>query len=213
MRSPSEVFFLPGALGRTEFWHPVANLLTHPARKVHVSWPGFNGVPADASIRSIGDLVRKFLGQVREPSAIVAQSMGGVVALLAALQRPEMFTHLVLTATSGGINLGDFGAEDWRPAMRSMHPELPDWFTSYGEDLTPKLSSLRMPTLLLWGDDDAISPVIAGRRLASLFPNAELHVFPGGGHDLGRTFAKSIAPLVDRHLSKTSYSTDVKTST
>jgi pimeloyl-ACP methyl ester carboxylesterase len=91
--------------------------------------------------------------------------------------------------------------EDWRPAVRTAHPLLPGWFTSFHEDLTPRLSTLRMPALLLWGGADPISPVAVGRRLASLLPQAELHVFPDGGHDLGCALASHAAPLIDRHLS------------
>lgn len=58
-----------------------------------------------------------------------------------------------------------------------------------------------LPTLLLWGDADPISPVKVGQRLAALLPRAELHVCPGGGHDVGYAFAGAIAPLIDRHLS------------
>jgi pimeloyl-ACP methyl ester carboxylesterase len=200
MQKPSTLFFLPGALGRTEFWHPVSGLLNYPAPKVHVTWPGFSGIPPDPRIRGIGDLVARVLADIDQPSALIAQSMGGVVAMLAALQKPELVTHLVLSATSGGMDLAAFDGEDWRPAIRAAHPGLPDWFTSYREDLTPSLSALRIPTLLLWGDADPISPVKVGRRLASLLPQAELQVVPGGDHNLGCTLAGLVAPLIDRHL-------------
>jgi len=200
MQKPTQLFFLPGALGRTEFWHPASNLLTYPASRIHVTWPGFSGIPADPNVTGIDDLVAKVVAQLDQPSAIIAQSMGGVVALLAALKKPELVTHLVLSVTSGGMDLGAFGAEDWRPATRAEHPDFPDWFTSYHEDLTPKLPTLHIPTLLLWGDADRISPVKVGQRLGSLLPRAELHVFPGAGHDLGCTFADLVAPLIDRHL-------------
>ncbi|QBE64671.1 alpha/beta fold hydrolase [Pseudoduganella lutea] len=200
MRKPSRLFFLPGALGRREFWHPLADLLAFPGPRVHVGWPGFGGVPPDAGVRGIDDLVARLLASVAEPSAIIAQSMGGVVALRAALEKPELFTHLVLSVTSGGMDMTPFDAEDWRPGLRANHPGLPDWFTSHQEDLSPRLSTLRIPTLLLWGDADPISPVQVGQRLASLLPQAHLHIVPGGEHDVGCTFASTIAPLVDRHL-------------
>lgn len=200
MQKPSKLLFLPGASGRTDFWHPVAERLTSPASKVHMAWPGFGGVPPDPAVTGIGDLASRVLARLDQPSAIIAQSMGGVVAMLAALQKPELVTHLVLAVTSGGIDMRAFDAEDWRPAMRAAQPGLPDWFASYHDDLTPRLSALRIPTLLLWGDADPISPVQAGQRLACLLPRAQLHVFPGADHDLARTCASIVAPLVDRHL-------------
>jgi len=200
MHAPANLFFLPGALGRTEFWHPAAYLLTCPAPKVHMSWPGFSGIPPDPAIKGIDDLVTRLLAKIDRPSALIAQSMGGVVAMHAALRRPELITHLVLSATSGGMPMEAFGAEDWRPAVLAGHPGLPDWFIRYRSDLTRELSALRIPTLLLWGGADPISPVQAGRRLASVLPQAELHIIPDGGHDVACAFASQVAPLIDRHL-------------
>lgn len=201
MQKPARIFFLPGALGRPEFWHPVADLLTCPASKVHVTWPGFSGVAPDPGIRGIDDLAARTAAAIDAPSALVAQSMGGVVAILAALRKPELVTHLVLSVTSGGMDMACCGAQDWRPAIRAAHPGLPDWFTSYREDLTARLAALDIPALLLWGDADPISPVAVGQRLASLLPRAELHVFPGGDHDVASALAGQVAPLIDRHLS------------
>lgn len=197
---PSRLYFLPGASGRTQFWRPVADRLSLPAEHVHASWPGFGGVASDPGVHGLADLAERIAAGLDRPSALIAQSMGGVVAILAALRKPELVTHLVLTATSGGMDLGVLGAEDWRPAFRAELPNLPDWFTGYHEDLTPKLSSLGMPVLLLWGDADPISPVTVGERLASLLPRAELQVVAGGDHDLACTHAVQVAPLIERHL-------------
>jgi pimeloyl-ACP methyl ester carboxylesterase len=199
--APSTLYFLPGALGRTGFWRPASALLAHPAPQVHVAWPGFGGAPHDPSIRSLDDLATMLLARIERPGALIAQSMGGVVALLAALRKPELITHLVLSATSGGLPMSSLGAQDWRPAVRAANPGLPDWFTIYQDDLSSLLPRLRIPALLLWGDADPISPLAAGRRLAALLPQADLHIFPCGGHDVGCAFAGEVAPLIDRHLS------------
>lgn len=200
MQTPSTLYFLPGALGNTDFWHPAARLLQCPARQVHVSWPGFGGMPRDPAVRGIGDLAARLLARIDQPSALIAQSMGGVVAMLAALEKPALVTHLVLSVTSGGMDLSAFDAEDWRPATRAAHPGLPDWFTSYRDDLAPRLSALRIPTLLLWGDADPLSPVQVGEKLASLLPRSQLHVLRGGDHALACSMAPLVAPLIDRHL-------------
>jgi poly(3-hydroxyalkanoate) depolymerase len=46
----------------------------------------------------------------------------------------------------------------------------------------PWLWRLRQPTLVLVGDDDPIVPVINGRILARIIPNARLEIIRGGGH-------------------------------
>ena len=41
---------------------------------------------------------------------------------------------------------------------------------------------LHQPTLLLWGDDDLVTPLRYGRRLARELPDARLEVYPDCGH-------------------------------
>ena len=200
MPTPATLLFLPGASGNTAFWQPVASLLPHAGNKRHMGWPGFGPPPADPGVRSLEDLVDRVVAQISAPTALIAQSMGGVVAVRAALRRRHLVTHLVLTATSGGVDVSGLGGEDWRPAFARSNPDLPRWFLDDRTDLTPDLSALDMPVLLLWGDADPISPVAVGRHLASLLPNARLHVLPGGDHDLGHARAAEVAPLIARHL-------------
>ncbi len=199
---PSQLLFLPGATGNTRFWQPVADLLIHPATKRHIGWPGFGPTPPEASVTGIDDLVARTVAEIDQPTALIAQSMGGVIAIRAAVERPHLVTHLVLTVTSGGIATADLGARDWRPEFLAANPRLPRWFNSFTEDLAPSLQLVEVPALLLWGDADPISPVAVGERLASLLPRAELHVLAGGTHDLANTLASSIAPLIDEHLAK-----------
>ena len=49
-------------------------------------------------------------------------------------------------------------------------------------DLTPDLGRISVPTLLLWGDQDAIVPGAVQRALAAGIPFAKLAVLGGTGH-------------------------------
>lgn len=197
---PSKLYFLPGALGRMDFWVPVAELVRHPAEKIHFGWPGFGPTPPEQSVKGIDDLVSKVISRLDTPSALVAQSMGGVIAIRVALARPDLVSHLILAATSGGMDITGSGAQDWRPFVRSDHPALPDWFINYHEDLTERLPEVEMPVLLLWGDSDPISPVAVGEKLAACLPHAELRIIEDADHDLGYTHATQVAALIDQHL-------------
>ena len=55
-------------------------------------------------------------------------------------------------------------------------------FAIQGWTNLPWLPFVRTLTLVLAGDDDPIIPLINGRILASLIPDAQLVVIPGGGH-------------------------------
>lgn len=197
---PSQLLFLPGAAGRTQLWAPVAGRLVHPAPRIHVGWPGFGATPPDPAVRGIDDLVARVAARVDRPTALVAQSMGGVVAMRVALAKPDLVTHLVLAVTSGGVDVAGLGGSDWRASYHAANPLWPRWFSACQEDLSPQLPTLAVPTLLLWGDADPISPLRVGERLAALLPRATLHVVEGGDHDLAETHAAALAPLIDRHL-------------
>lgn len=200
MPIPDQLLFLPGASGNTAFWQPVAQLLPQPAARRHFGWPGFGTTPAEAGVRSLNDLVDRVEAEISVPTALIAQSMGGIVAVRAALRRPHRVTHLVLAATSGGVDVAGRGGEDWRPAFAQANPSLPRWFLDDRSDITDDLRRLRAPALLLWGDADPISPVAVGRHLASLLPDARLHLVAGGDHDLAHARAAEVAPLICRHL-------------
>jgi pimeloyl-ACP methyl ester carboxylesterase len=198
--SPEKILFLPGASGNTAFWQPVADTLAAPIATRHMGWPGFGDTPANPNITCLEHLAALALSEIDGPTALVAQSMGGVVAVLLALEHPELITHLVLSVTSGGLDLSALGAQDWRGEFEADNPHLPRWFLDDRTDLSARLHELQMPVLLLWGDADPISPVRVGQRLAQLIPGARLEVFPEAGHDLGHSHADAVARLIDEHV-------------
>ncbi|CAM2169274.1 2-hydroxy-6-oxononadienedioate/2-hydroxy-6-oxononatrienedioate hydrolase [Paraburkholderia sacchari] len=200
MNAPTQLLFLPGASGDPAFWQPLADQLEHPAERRFLTWPGFGGAPADPEVENFEDLVRQVVQQIDRPSALIAQSMGGVLALRAALAKPALVTHLVLAVTSGGIDTQALGASDWRETFVAQNPHLPDWFITLREDLTSELAFVQQPVMLLWGDADPISPLSVGEKLLELLPNSELDVVSDGGHDLANAHARVLAPLVDDFL-------------
>jgi len=48
--------------------------------------------------------------------------------------------------------------------------------------LASRLGELKMPVLLLWGEDDALVPAAVGRQLAENLPDAHYHQLAGCGH-------------------------------
>jgi pimeloyl-ACP methyl ester carboxylesterase len=199
-RAANRLLFLPGASGSTTFWRPVAERLRHAGERVFVSWPGFGGVPSEPGVNGVDDLVDCLVRSISGPVDLLAQSMGGVIAIRAALERPDLVRHLVLAVTSGGLDVSLLGAQNWRPAYLAEYPHVPRWFADEHEDLTHRFRELMMPVLLLWGDADPISPVSVGQRLEALLPRAELIVVKGGTHDLVCDRAAEVVPHIERHL-------------
>jgi poly(3-hydroxyoctanoate) depolymerase len=195
-----KLIFLPGASGNINFWKPVSDGLHHSGQREFFAWPGFVGVPLEPDVNSINDLVKRVSASISGPVDLLAQSMGGVIAIRVALEKSALVKHMVLSVTSGGLDVAALGATDWRPTFRKLNPNVPDWFLDEREDLTNKLGELQVPVLLLWGDGDPISPVAVGRRLAELLPRAELTVIKNGTHDLVSERATEVIPYIEKHL-------------
>src|SRR5947209_361421 len=107
------MLFLPGALGNCDFWDSIARELRFQADRIFMAYPGFAGVPADPSITCFDHLVDAVVSRIDRPTALIAQSMGGVLAIETTLRKPSLITHLVLLATSGGLDTARLGAIDW----------------------------------------------------------------------------------------------------
>ena len=194
------ILFLPGAGGAPEFWQPVATLLPPSTRCELIGWPGLGAQPHDPAVRGLDDLVRMVRARMTGPVDLVAQSMGGVVAARLALEVPDKVRRLVLAVTSGGVDMAGMGAADWRADYRRGNPGAAAWITEDRASPALPVERIAAPTLLLWGDDDPISPLAVGRHLQARLPAATLHVVAGGRHDLARTHAAEVATLIARHL-------------
>lgn len=194
------LLFLPGAGGSAAFWRPVAEAMPGGGDRRFLAWPGLGVEPADPAVAGLDDLVRLVLAEMDRPCDLVAQSMGGLVAIKTALAAPGRVRRLVLTATSGGVPVRDLGGQDWSADYRRDFPRAAPWITQVREDLSAQIGTIRAPVLLIWGDQDPISPVAVGERLASLLPDATLRVVRGGAHDVARTHPAKVAALIATHL-------------
>jgi 2-succinyl-6-hydroxy-2,4-cyclohexadiene-1-carboxylate synthase len=88
------VLFIPGFMQRGDAWRPVAELLPerYPSRLLDHSEHSFEG-----RLREIAEA---------EADILVGYSLGGRLALRAALRSPESFTAVVLVGATAGIEEG-----------------------------------------------------------------------------------------------------------
>jgi len=198
--SRPRILFLPGAGGSPQFWKPVAEGLPAAWPKEHFGWPGLGAQPHDPAIRGLDDLKKLVTAKMNEPVDLVAQSMGGIIAAQLALEHPERVRRLVLCVTSGGVDMVGLGASDWRDDYRRSFPKAAAWITEGTASPPLPVEKIAAPTLLIWGDEDAVSPVAVGQHLASRLPEARLEIVPGGDHDVASTHADLVARLIARHL-------------
>lgn len=191
-----QFIFLPGASGSTEFWQPLMQALPEYESKKVISYPGFGAYSADPALQNFDDLQHHVLNQIHQPSLIFAQSMGGIFAVQAALQKPEWVRALVLVATSGGVDLSRFDVLNWRKTYQK-DCAVPDWFVQHRVYLDDELEKIECPVLLIWGDADLISPVGVGQYLDSKFKYSELKIVANAQHDLAKVHARQVADCVE----------------
>jgi pimeloyl-ACP methyl ester carboxylesterase len=108
-------------------------LTRHGIRTVSADLPGFGRTPAaegPLTMRSMAEPVIELAGELGEPPLLLGMSLGGRVALEAALLAPEAFRGLVLVA----------------PAMPRRYPR---WTTEAARLLRPELAE-RIPIEVAW---------------------------------------------------------------
>jgi pimeloyl-ACP methyl ester carboxylesterase len=197
---PPSVSFFPGATGAGDFWSPVAARLPADWRSDLLDWPGAGAVPPSPTVNGYRDLVELAIAAVPDGGDVVAQSMGGIVAIGLALARPRKIRRLVLVATSGGLDVGGLGGRDWRGEYRAEFPQAAQWVTGDHVDYTAMLGDVEPAVCLIWGDADPISPVAVGSELDARLPRSSLHIIAGGTHSLARDHPEQVSALVVQHL-------------
>ena len=196
--------FLPGAGGSAGFWQPVADRLPAAWPKILLSWPGLGNEPHDPRVNGIDDLVGLVSARIDAadgPVDLIGQSMGGLITIRAALRHPGRIRRIVLTGTSGGVDVAGLGGADWREDYRRNFSNAVGWMTETRADHAADLHAITAPVLLLWGDADPISPVAVGRYLAERLGDAKLVVIAGGDHAFPFLMPDQAAPPIVRHLS------------
>jgi proline iminopeptidase len=179
-----------GLLGHS--WGTVLALeyaLRHPARVSHLIL--MNPAPASAAdvaalrwfyLQKIGAemdrqraIVRSAAYQEGDPDAVTARYR---IHFKPALKRPEDYEKLMATMKAGFISQGKAGIVKARAVEDRL---MRDTWELDGYDLMPKLGTLNIPVLVIWGDSDFIPAEIA-THIARAIPKARMVTLTNCGH-------------------------------
>ena len=100
---------------------------------------------------------------------IEGQTEAAVAHLATLVVRPQ---HTAAAETFKAM-AGRVGGEAGGAEMRALAARRAVW---------DRLDALTMPTLVLWGAEDALVPVAVGRKLADTLPHAHFHALAECGH-------------------------------
>ena len=157
---------------------------------------------------------------------VVGHSMGGAIALEIALKNPAAVTGLILVATGARLKVndalldlvtGDYNeavqlitgmawsqdapagvVERGRELMLQCDPAAVemDYQACNGFDVMARLGSLTVPTLVLSGTEDRLTPAKYGEFLAEQIPGAEYASIDGAGHMLAQEQPDRVAAAI-----------------
>jgi len=167
-----------------------------------------------------------------ERAVLMGHSMGGAVAQMIALTAPERVAGLVLLATGARLRVAplileglqkDFeatilqiGAWAWGPDADQRQVALSrqaaietgpyvmlgDFVACERFDVRERLGEIRVPTLVMTGSEDRMTPPKLGQYLAEQIPGARFILVPGAGHMLMLEKPRRVAKAVREFLNE-----------
>ena len=91
-------------------------------------------------------------------------------------------------------------------AVETTPVNLLDWASAYGFELTPALlATVKIPTLVLWGEASHPSAKRANQLLGHGIPNATIAEIAGAAHFMISTHAGGVAGLIAQHVARTEH--------
>lgn len=174
--------------------------------------PGFGNTPIEKimTLKDYAEFVYKFLKEnnIKKP-IIIGHSFGGAIAIKLALLYPESISKLILVSASAIRRprhkimlikkIADFIKPFLPKKLRKLilrilgldktdyaqidSLKLKETFKNIiSEDLSIYLPTIKMPTLVIWGEKDNITPLEDGELIAKSIPDAKLLVIKNAGH-------------------------------
>lgn len=198
------VVLVHGLSGSSRWWRRNIGALT-PYRRVYlVDLIGFGASRAGQrfALAEAAGLLIQWLDQLElERVDLVGHSMGGMIAAELAADAPERVARLVLVDPAALPIDAHFSthARSLLQELRYVSPSflpvliadalragpLTLWRAATAlmlADLRPKLAQICAPTLVIWGEHDALVPLAFAQQLAHYLRYEELVVIKGAGH-------------------------------
>ena len=194
-----------GLAESTRLWYKNVPILAQHYRVYLVDLPGFGAMRKfhqHFKLLEAGAWLNAWMQALNlEEIYLVGHSMGGYVSMALAALCPEHVKRLVLV-DSIGISAG-MSVDSLTPlALRAIRRSTPGLWLCIGYDIlragqtsigraaqqiveldaSEVLSAVRVPTLIIWGDEDDLVPFALGRQLHERLTGARLLVMRGANH-------------------------------
>jgi len=203
------VILVHGLSGSTRWWKRNLSELAAEHEVAAIDLVGFGrnrkflrGSPLPLPFEDAAVLLARYIetGFAGGPVHLIGHSMGGQIAIHLAASRPDLVRSLVLVGSTGLPFGADplvhiEGAKVPPAGLLSFSRVLAADFLRAGptsvalaatqilrDDARPLIDSLRLPTLLVWGDYDPLVPARYARQMQGRISGSRLVVVPRSGH-------------------------------
>jgi pimeloyl-ACP methyl ester carboxylesterase len=94
----------------------------------------------------------------------------------------------------------------WRGAegQAAFYRQIAQADQRYTDEVEPLYPEIRIPTLVIWGQEDSWIPVDRAQQLGTVIPGARTHLIDGGGHLIQLDQPAALATCLTRWLSEQS---------
>lgn len=93
--------------------------------------------------------------------------------------------------------LGKFGSSDYKNSPEVLRKTMS---IIVNEDQKKIMPNIKVPTLIIWGENDTATPVEDGRTMEKLIPDSGLIVYPGRSHFSYLEELESVLTVLDEFL-------------
>ena len=209
------LMLLHGLFGAMSNFEPLIEHFKHTHKVVVPMLPLLELDLLHTSVGGLKKFVSKFVDHRGYDNIhLMGNSLGGHVALVYALNKPEKIRSLILTGSSGLFEngMGDSypkrGDKEYirnKTSLTFYNPALAtdelvnEVFeitnnrlkvikiialakSAIRNNLGEELNQIKIPTCLIWGNNDTITPPFVGEEFHKLMPNSELHFIDKCGH-------------------------------
>lgn len=170
------------------------------------------------------------ISKEKEKPIVIGHSHGGRIAIAFAAKYPDKLKYLILIDSAGIYhnelpmrikrfvfkNIAKLGKRltssetlqgllyklaresDYKNATPQMRQTMANLISV---DLTPLLTKITTPTLLIWGEQDTLTPLTDGKLMHTRIKNSELYTIKSAGHSPHYTHTKEIVQKIVEKIS------------
>ena len=228
MGTVDKIYILHGWTYSTDKWSDFLELLEKEGFKPNLlKIPGLTEKIDRAW--NLDDYVEWLNKKIGSETILIGHSSGGRLALAYSLKYPQKVKQLILMDSAGvyhkelSIRIKRFlfrkiakwgkkitkyqglrgllyklaGEMDYKQASPVMRETMKNLISV---DLTPRLTEIKPPTLIIWGEQDKTTPVFDGRLMYKLIPNSKFHIIKDAKHSPMFTHPSEVVKIIAKEI-------------